>query len=100
MDNGEIDRKLDDLVQHLPAELRKDWVVIPKQTIHKLFVAAFLLGAGVASLVTGLILDISSLKWVYPAVLIAMALLTKYVPWWREDRSIKQLRGLDNEDCA
>ena len=100
MDNDEVSLKLDDLVRYLPAPLRDNWVVIPKPTIHKTLVASTLVGAASALLITGIILGIDSLKWFFPAVLAAMSFATKFVPWWREDRLIDQLRSASVEDGA
>ena len=100
MDDHEVSLKLDELVRYLPAPLRDNWVVIPKPTIHKIFVASTLLGAASALLITGIILSIDSLKWFFPAVLVAMSFATKFVPWWREDRLIDQLRSASVEDGA
>jgi hypothetical protein len=92
MDDDEIERELDDLANQLPGPLRADWVVVPKRAIHKAVLVAFLLGAAIALLITGMVLDIESLTWFWPITMFALSIMAKVVPWWREDHSVEQLR--------
>jgi len=100
MDDRELDQILDGLAHDLPAPLRNDWVVIPKAVLLKIALASALSGAAIALWITGIMLNIRELRWVFPVVLGAMAFSTRFIPWWREDRFINQLREFKEKDSA
>lgn len=100
MDDKELDQKLDDLSHYLPAPLRNNWAVTPKAVIHKIALASALTGAAIALLIAGIALNIRELRWAFPVILAAMAFATKFVPWWREDRFIDQLRETEESGSA
>jgi len=97
MSEDHVDDSMDQLVALLPPSLREDWAVVPKRLFTKLYLAGAVHGAGAALLVVGLSLDIRPLVWVYPISFVALMLLTKYLPWWREDRELAELERASEE---
>ena len=91
-EDDDVDRELDRLVDLLPEGLRDEWVVLPKHAIHQVSIVSLLLGAVSALLVVGIVLDISGLRWTWPAVVVCLVAARKFWPWWRGDRALEQLR--------
>ncbi|MCA8941105.1 MAG: hypothetical protein KDB80_00980 [Planctomycetes bacterium] len=87
-----VDRDLDRLVERLPEILRDEWVVIPKHSIQQIAIVGLLIGAAGALLVVGIVFDISSLRWAWPAVVVGLMAATRFWPWWRGDRYLEQLQ--------
>jgi hypothetical protein len=67
--------------------------VVPKKILLQTFLASLSLGAALALWIVGLTGDLPALRWAFPAVLIALMLLTRYLPWWRGDRQAAQLKA-------
>lgn len=91
MDDNEFDRAVDALQRLLPEDLRDDWLILPRRSLHQVAIACLLLGAAIALLIAGIVLDKGGLVWGFPLVLAAMALATRFMPWWRRgDRLVEQ----------
>ncbi|MDF1798226.1 MAG: hypothetical protein P1V81_03550 [Planctomycetota bacterium] len=91
MSDEHVDENLDALRALLPPSLREGWAVVPKRLFTKLYVVGAVHGAGAALLIVGLWLGIPQLLWVYPISFVLLVLLTKSLPWWREDRELIEL---------
>lgn len=91
-DDDDVDRELDRLVERLPEILRDEWVVLPKHSILQISIVSMLLGAAGALLVVGFVLDISGLRWTWPAVVAGLMAARKFWPWWRGEQQLEQLR--------
>lgn len=98
--DDDLDPYLDRLGQQLPELLRKDWVVLPKHSVHQYCIASLVLGAATALMIVGFALDIAGLRWTWPAVGASLIAARKYWPWWRGDRYAEQLRQAMREGAA
>lgn len=91
MRDDEFERAWAALQQRLPESMRAQWIIVPRASMTKAAIACLLLGAAFALLAVGLVLDSGPLKFGYPAVLAALALVNRYLPWWsRDDRQLRQ----------
>lgn len=91
--DSDLDRDLDRLVQELPAALREEWCVVPRRFLLQVFLVGLVLGAAVALVVLSYVYDLAGLSWAWPIVVVALMLMTRFVPWWRGDRFEEQLRA-------
>ncbi len=90
--DDETNRDLDRLVERLPEILRDEWVVLPKHSIRQISIVSLLLGAGIALMIAGFVLDVPELRWAWPVVIVGLMAAMKFSPWWRGDRHLEQLR--------
>jgi len=92
-DDKDIDRALDRLVEHLPEELRKDWVVVPRRVLMQAQIAGLLIGAGIATMVIGWVYGLPELKWGFVVAVVPLFMANKALGWWRGDDLARQLRS-------
>lgn len=100
MDDEKLERELDQLTERLPEVLRGEWVVIPRATITQISVVCLLVGAALALLIAGFLEGVDWMTWSWPVVIGGLMLVTRFVPWWRGDRQIEQLRQARTEGHA
>lgn len=72
-------------------DLRDDWIVVPRDTLTNVFIAAALVGAGAALSIAGLILGNRWLWIAFPVALVIAQAIRHFVPW-SDDRLLRELR--------
>lgn len=92
MKEDDLHEHLDRLRDHLPETLRDDWVVVPKRELRKAVWTGLLLGATGTLLIIGLATGTTWMVWPFGVLVFGGMLAAKYLPWWRGDRFIEQLR--------
>ena len=68
--------------------------------LPQVFVVGLLFGATIALMIVGIVLEERRLFWGWPIATAALMAATKWMPWWRGDRSKEQLRRVSEGDSV
>jgi hypothetical protein len=81
----------------LPADLRSEWVVVPKVELYWVFVVGAIFGAGVALSICGIAFGHEGLRWGFPAAFVLSWAGSKVMSMGYE-RRVRMLRGRVHPD--
>ena len=77
--------------------LRADWVVVPRKSLQRQAIAALVLGAGMAVTAAGVVIDHTLMTTAFPAAYVLLWMGNRFLPAWREDRLLEQLRRVADD---